>query len=149
MFHFCKVVIFTGLLWDTNPAQAQLGVSGVHLESLLGKSVKKSGDLIYYHKTPYFVVTHLFHGECDQICIFSQNESQGLPNALGDGEIQDILRVYGSGMTWVPAGRLSMNRLWNSDDGKCFAIYETIYNKLVLMTRAAYRREKSAHLRVN
>ncbi len=87
----------------------------------------------------------MFHGECDQICLFSAEESGGFPNALGEGDIEGILRVYGAGMTWIPVGRLSMNRVWTSGDGKCFAIYETIYNKLVLMTRDAYRRERKSN----
>lgn len=132
------------LIWAENSGMAQLGSSEVEMEQLLGKAVKKSGDLIHYHKAPYRVVAHMFRGQCDQICIFSARESQDLPDSLSEDDIRDILRVYGSGRTWVPVSRLSMNRLWNSGDGKCFAVYETFYNKLVLMTREAYSREKKS-----
>ncbi len=134
-------ILAVSLLLES-PAKAQLGASEAQMEGLLGKPVKRAGDLLHYHKAPYRVVAHMFHGQCDQICIFSAAESGGFPNALSEGDIEVILRVYGDGMTWIPVGRLSMNRVWNSGDGKSFAIYETIYNKLVLMTRDAYRREK-------
>jgi len=134
-------VLLAVVLCLESPASAQLGASEDQMQRMLGKPCKKSGDLIHYLKPPYHAVVHMFHGECDQICIFSATESGGFPNALGDGDIDEILRVYGAGMTWVPVGRLSMNRVWNSGDGKSFAIYETMYNKLVLMTRASYRRE--------
>lgn len=136
------IAVFSVLLCLESAAKAQLGASEDQMERLLGKPVKKSGDIIHYLKGSYRVVAHMFRGECDQICIFSATESRGFPDALCDGDIEDILRVYGAGMTWVPVGRLSMNRVWNSGDGNSFAIYETMYKKLVLMTRAAYRREK-------
>jgi len=136
------LILFGVLLLGESSAKAQLGASGEQMERMLGKPVKKSGDLMHYHRAPYHVVAHMYHGECDQVCVFSASESGGLPKVLSDGDIEGLLRVYGSGMTWVPVGRLSMNRVWNSGNGKCFAIYETIYNKLVLMTRDAYRREK-------
>lgn len=125
-----------------NSASAQLGASEEQLGRLLGTPVKKSGDLIYYHKPPRNLVAHFYHGACDQICIFSDKEIQGFPVALTDDEIQSLLRDFGGGMDWFPVGRLSMNRVWNSGDGRSFAIYETMHNKLVMMTRDAYRREK-------
>ncbi len=130
------------LFWAKNSGMAQLGASEVEMEQLLGKAVKKSGDLIHYRKPPYRVVAHMFRGQCDQFCIFSASESRDMPDSLSDDEISNILRVYGSGVTWLPVNRLSMNRLWTSQDGKCFAVYETFYNKLVVMTRDAYGREK-------
>lgn len=139
-----SAVFFGVLLWAENSGMAQLGASEAQIESLLGKAVKRSGDLIYYHKAPYRVVTHMFRGQCDQICIFSESESRDFPAALSEEQIRDILRVYGGGMNWVPVSRLSMNRLWSSADGKCFAIYETFYKKLVLMTRGAYSRENKS-----
>jgi hypothetical protein len=50
----------------------------------------------------------------------------------------------GGNVTWTPSGRFSINRVWNSSDGKSFAVYDTMRHKLVIMTRAAYKRERSA-----
>lgn len=125
-----------------NSASAQLGASEEQLGRFLGTPVKKSGDLIYYHKSPRNLVAHMYHGACDQICIFSDKESQGFPVALTDDEIQNLLRDFGGGMVWFPVSRVSLNRVWNSRDGRSFAIYETMHNKLVMMTRDAYCREK-------
>jgi len=129
-------------LLAANSATAQLGTSEDKLVSLLGNPVKRSGDLIYYHKSPYNFVIHMYRGACDQICIFSDRETQGFPDALSDEGVQNLLRDFGGGIDWSPVGRLSMNRVWNSRDGRSFAIYETMHNKLVIMTRDAYRREK-------
>ena len=129
-------------LLAANSATAQLGASEDKLVSLLGNPVKRSGDLIYYHKSPYNFVIHMYRGACDQICIFSDRETQGFPDALSDEGVQNLLRDFGGGIDWSPVGRLSMNRVWNSRDGRSFAIYETMHNKLVIMTRDAYRREK-------
>ena len=140
-------VIFTMLVSVTcllaaSSASAQLGASEEQLGRLLGNPVKKSGDLIYYHKPPRNMVAHMYHGACDQICIFSDKESQGFPVALTDDEIQNLLRDFGGGIDWLPVSRLSLNQVWNSRNGRSFAIYETMHNKLVMMTRDAYRREK-------
>lgn len=138
------VLVAVACMIETNSASAQLGASEELLGRLLGNPVKKSGDLIYYHKPPRNLVAHMYRGACDQICIFSDKELQGFPVALTDDEIQSLLRDFGGGMDWFPVGRLSMNRVWNSRDGRSFAIYETMHNKLVMMTRDAYRREKHA-----
>lgn len=138
-------LIFTAIcLLGSNAARAQLGTSETQFKRLLGSPVKKSGDLIYFHKPPRNFVIHLYKGSCDQICVFSDSESRGFPDPLSDQEIEDILNQFSCGTNWSPVSRLSMNRIWSSQDRKCFAIYETIYNKLVLMTREAYQRERSA-----
>jgi hypothetical protein len=129
-------------VFATNSASAQLGASEERLGRLLGNPVKKTEGLIYYHKPPRNLVVHMYHGACDQICIFSDKESQGFPVVLTDDEIQNLLRDFGGGMDWLPVSRVSLNRVWNSRDGRSFAIYETMHNKLVMMTRDAYRREK-------
>lgn len=123
-------------------ARAELNGTVARIEKLLGPPVKKSGNLIYYHKSPYFYITHVHGGTCDQICVFLDRESQGLPLPLTDDEIQYLLSNLGGKVSWSPVARFSINRVWNSRDGKCFAIYETMYNKLVLSTRDAYRRER-------
>lgn len=139
-----QMLVGVGCMVSSNSVSAQLGASGGQLSKLLGNPVKQSGDFLYYHKAPNNIVAHFHKGACDQICIFSDSENQGLPVAMTDNELQVHLRDFGGGMTWAPLERFSMNRLWNSGDGKCFAIYETMYHKLVLMTRVAYRREKGA-----
>jgi hypothetical protein len=138
---FAMLVALTCMI-AANSASAQLGASEEQLGILLGTPVKKSGDLIYYHKSPRNLVAHMYRGACDQICIFSDKETQGFPVALTDEEIQSLLRDFGGGMDWLPVSRLSLNRVWNSRNGRSFAIYETMHNKLVMMTRDAYRREK-------
>lgn len=136
------VLVAVSCMFAANSAIARLGASEEQLGRLLGAPVKKSGDLIYYHKPPRNLIAHFYHGACDQICIFSDKETQGFPVALTHDEIQNLLRDFGGGGDWSPVGRLSMNRVWNSRDGRSFAIYETMHNKLVIMTRDAYRREK-------
>lgn len=137
-----QILVALICLVEASRASARLGASEEQLGRLLRTPVKKSGDLIYYHKPPRNLIAHFYNGACDQICIFSDKETQGFPVALTDDEIQNLLRDFGGGVDWSPVGRLSMNRVWNSRDGRSFAIYETMHNKLVIMTRDAYRREK-------
>ena len=126
------------------PAHAQLGASDAQLKRLLGTPIKTTGDMVYFHKPPKNYVIHMHQGACDQICVFSDSESGGFPEPLSEQDIEDVLHQFGGGSSWSSVNRLSMNRVWSSTDRKSFAIYETIYNKLVLMTREAYRRDRSA-----
>lgn len=142
---FRVILLFTVIcLFWCNAARAQLGASENQLTRLLGSPVKSYGDLIYFHKPPRNYVIRMYEGACDQICVFSDCESRGFPEPLSDQGIEAILHELGGATDWSPVNRLSMNRIWSSQDRKCFAIYETIYNKLVLMTREAYRRDRSS-----
>ena len=69
----------------------------------------------------------------------------GLPGALEYGKRASLLKSEGGGAEWKPLGRVSINEVWNSSDKKSFAIYDTMRHKLMIMTRAAYEREKKAH----
>lgn len=140
------MIVAGACLFAPSRAGAQLGASEEGLSRLLGKPVKKSGHLCYYHRAPNNFVAHLHKGVCDQICIFSDKEAQGFPVALTDDELGNLLRDFGGGNEWLEVGRLSLNRVWNSRNGTSFAIYETMHNKLVMMTRDAYRREKNGRL---
>jgi hypothetical protein len=123
-------------------ARGQLCATSERLSLLLGQPVKKSGDLTYYHKSPYFFIAHQFHGICDQISIFFDQEQQGIPLPITDQQLSFMLSEYGGESEWKPVNRLSINQVWNSKTGRSFAIYDTMRNKLVMMTRDSYRRER-------
>jgi len=123
-------------------ARGQLCAPKEGLSLLLGQPVKKSGDLTYYHKPPYFFIAHQFRGVCDQISIFSDQEQQGIPLPIADQQLALMLGEYGGESEWKPVNRLSINQVWNSKTGRSFAIYDTMRNKLVMMTRDSYRRER-------
>jgi len=106
-------------------------------------AMKESG-LLCFHKGDLCAIAHFHGGMCDALSLFSDHESLGLPEDLGEERIRMLLHDEGGGVIWSPVGRFSINRVWNSSDGKSFAIYDTMRHKLVMMTREAYRREKSA-----
>jgi len=106
-------------------------------------AMKESG-LLCFRKGDLCTIAHFHGGMCDALSLFSDHESLGLPEDLGEERIRMLLHDEGGGVIWSPVGRFSINRVWNSSDGKSFAIYDTMRHKLVMMTREAYRREKSA-----
>jgi len=68
----------------------------------------------------------------------------GLPRDLGSERIKSLLKTEGGNSGWTPLPGFTINGVWDSADGKSFAIYDTMRHKLVIMTREAYHREKEA-----
>ena len=68
----------------------------------------------------------------------------GLPKDLGEERIKSLLHSEGGDLGWNPLPGFTINGVWDSENGKIFAIYDTMRHKLVIMTREAYRREKEA-----
>jgi hypothetical protein len=58
--------------------------------------------------------------------------------------IRSLLKSEGGSPDWSAAGCYSINGVWNTPDGKSFAIYDTMRHKLAIMTHDAYVREKAA-----
>ena len=67
-----------------------------------------------------------------------------MPKDLGEERIKSLLKSEGGKTGWTPLSGFTINGVWDSDDGKSFAIYDTMRHKLVIMTREAYHREKEA-----
>ena len=129
------------------PLHAQIGASPEEFSVRLGKpereTLKESG-LIRFRKLGLCYIAHFENNRSDVLSIFSENQLMDLPEDLGEDRIASLLVSEGGNVTWNPSGRFSINRVWNSSDGKSFAVYDTMRHKLVIMTRAAYKREKSA-----
>lgn len=106
-------------------------------------SLKTSG-LLYFRKDNLCYITHFDRGHCDVISIFSGHDVMGFPDQLGDEVLYRLLREDGGAGEWEMAPGFTINGVWNSKDGRSFAIYDTMRHKLVIMTRDAYLREKSA-----
>jgi hypothetical protein len=146
MKHCTFFGMLLGVMWlsATGTVYAQLGSSDQQMLRLLGNPSKTSGEMVNYHKSPISITAHFFHHTCDQICVYSDHETQGLHAPLSESDLDKYLLEFGGGRKWSPVGRASINRVWNSTDQRCFAIYDTMRNKLVMMTREAYSRERNA-----
>lgn len=106
-------------------------------------SLKQSG-LLCFRKGDLCVIAHYQRGKCDVLSIFSSEDDLGLPKDLGEERIKSLLRNEGGDVGWQPLPGFTINGVWDSADGKIFAIYDTMRHKLVIMTREAYHREKEA-----
>jgi hypothetical protein len=106
-------------------------------------SLKQSG-LLCFRKGDLCVIAHFHGGKCDVLSIFSSEDDMGLPKDLGGDRIKSLLRSEGGDAGWQPLPGFTINGIWDSADGRIFAIYDTMRHKLVIMTREAYRREKEA-----
>lgn len=106
-------------------------------------ALKQSG-LLCFRKGDLCVIAHFQQGKCDVLSLFSTEDDMGLPRDLGEDRIRALLRSEGGNSTWEPLCGFTINGVWDSADGKSFAIYDTMRHKLVIMTREAYHREKEA-----
>jgi len=106
-------------------------------------AMKESG-LLYFRSGGLCVIAHFHQNRCDVLSIFSPEISGGLHEELSDERIKELLLRDGGNAGWQPLPGFTINRVWDSNDGKTFAIYDTMRHKLVIMTREAYRREKEA-----
>lgn len=107
--------------------------------------MKEESGLIYFRKDGLYTIAHFYHGKCDILSIFSEKETMGFPEELSDKKISSLLKTEGNCTVWTPAPRFTINGVWRSADDNSFAIYDTMRHKLVIMTHAAYAREKRAH----
>ena len=105
--------------------------------------MKESG-LLYFRSGGLCVIAHFHQNRCDVLSIFRPEVSGGLHEELSEERIKELLLHDGGNADWQPLPGFTINRVWDSTDGKTFAIYDTMRHKLVIMTREAYRREKEA-----
>jgi hypothetical protein len=106
-------------------------------------ALKQSG-LLYFRRGDLCVITHFQQGKCDVLSLFSSEDDLGLPKDLGEARIKSLLTSEAGNPGWTPLPGITINGVWDSADGKSFAIYDTMRHKLVIMTREAYHREKEA-----
>lgn len=138
------ILALTGLL---PRLEAALGESTAQSIGRYGKperdALKQSG-LLCFRKGDLCVIAHFQDGKSDVLSLFSAEDDMGLPKDLGEARIKALLRSEGGDCGWTPLPGFTINGVWDSTDGKSFAIYDTMRHKLVIMTREAYRREKEA-----
>ena len=106
-------------------------------------ALKQSG-LLCFRKGDLCVIAHFHEGKSDVLSLFSAEDDMGLPKDLGEERIKSLLHSEGGDLGWNPLPGFTINGVWDSENGKIFAIYDTMRHKLVIMTREAYRREKEA-----
>jgi len=141
-------LIFLGslALWGSS-LPAEIGASQDQCIARYGKperdALKESG-LLYFRKDGICTIAHFYMGKCDVLSLFSDKEESGMPENLPADRIQSLLKSEGASSYWSPAGCYSINGVWNTPDGKSFAIYDTMRHKLAVMTHEAYVREKEA-----
>lgn len=131
---------------------AALGESTAQSITRYGKperdALKQSG-LLCFRKGDLCVIAHFQEGKCDVLSLFSSEDDMGLPRDLGAELIRSLLNSEGGNSGWTPLPGFTINGVWDSADGKSFAIYDTMRHKLVIMTREAYRREKEEKKRAS
>lgn len=104
-------------------------------------ALQQSG-LLFFRKGDLCAIAHFQQGKCDVLSLFSTENDLGLPKDLGEERIKSLLKSEGGHSGWTPLPGFTINGVWDSADGKSFAIYDTMRHKLVIMTREAYHREK-------
>jgi hypothetical protein len=135
------------LLGACPPLRAGLGESQDQSRGRYGKPVREAletSGLLYFEKDGLCYIAHFHKGQCDVLSIFLAKEEFGFPVALPQERVEGLLVSEGGGKGWEPLPGTTINRVWDSPDKKSFAIYDTMRQKLVLMTREAYHREKEA-----
>lgn len=142
------IIALLFIIPTTAPLHAEIGATPEQSVARYGKPERealKETSLLYFRQNGLCTIAHFDQGQCDILSIFSSNELMGLPEAIEYGKRASLLKSEGGGAEWKPLGRVSFNEVWNSSDKKSFAIYDTMRHKLIIMTRAAYAREKKAH----
>ena len=135
------------LLIASRCSLAQLGATQQECATRYGIPVREAlaeSALLYFEQEKMDYIAHFHQGHCDVLSIFSANSMMGLPEDIGFEKAVQMLDSEGGGCAWKRVGRFTINGVWNSSDGKSFAIYDTMRHKLVIMTRDAYKREKEA-----
>ena len=125
---------------------ARIGATIEECVARYGKPVRDSmqeSGLLYFRDASLCHIVHFQNGRCDVLSVFSIKSDNGFALGLTDDQIIGILKDDGRGRDWDPVNRFTINRIWNSSDREIFAIYDTMRHKLVIMTRGAYKREKS------
>lgn len=128
-----------------NSARARIGDTMAASVARYGKPERdalKTSGLLFFRKGDLCYIAHFDHGYCDVLSIFSGHDDMGFPSELIDTRLSALLREEGGSVDWEMAPGFTINGVWNSADGRSFAIYDTMRHKLVIMTRKAYLREK-------
>ena len=144
---FVPLILLGSLtLWGSS-LRAEIGATQEQCISRYGKperdALKESG-LLYFRKDGICTIAHFYKGKCDVLSLFSDKNESGVPEDLSADRIKFLLKSEGASPDWSPAGCYSINGVWNTADGKSFAIYDTMRHKLAIMTHEAYVREKAA-----
>jgi hypothetical protein len=136
------LLLLTALLPRLNAAMGDTTARSIARYGKPERDALKERGLLCFRKGDLCMIAHFQEGKCDVLSIFSSEDDQGLPMDLGGERIKSLLRSEGGDLGWTPLPGFTINGVWDSADGKVFAIYDTMRHKLVIMTRDAYRREK-------
>ena len=144
---FVPLMLLGSLTFWGSSLRAEIGATQEQCIARYGKperdALKESG-LLYFRKNGMCAIAHFYMGKCDVLSLFSDKEESGVPENLPADRIQSLLKSEGASSDWSPAGCYSINGVWNTADGKSFAVYDTMRHKLAVMTHEAYVREKTA-----
>lgn len=139
---FLFPLMLTVALRSLNAAMGETPTESIARYGKPERDAMKQSGYLCFRKGGLCVIAHFYGGKCDVLSIFSAEDNQGLPQDLVEDRIKSLLKTEGGDLGWTPLGHFTINGVWDSADGKIFAIYDTMRHKLVIMTREAYRREK-------
>jgi hypothetical protein len=134
MRHLLIVVLFALALI---PARARLGETQDQCNQRYGtplKVVEAGGDFnyrtVFYMKNGYTICASFINGVCAMLYVAKADNSE-----LSDNEQEALLAASSEGKKWTKADIISMQTVWNRDDG-AKAQYEPLKHTLMFLSKA-------------
>lgn len=126
-------------------AFARLGETPQQCIARYGKPAteQKDGKLAFI-KEGMAIICSFFEGKCDVIAFKNFDAEEIFPTQMKDDVIEALKKANGGGSAWKKIARVSIDRLWSTEDGEAFAQYGTVDATLLIFSKAAGERMTAA-----
>ena len=129
----------------TSSAFARLGETLQQCEQRYGKPAQSDATSLTFQKSGFFLIVYFFEGKCDKITYRKvEQNALGKGVEISDNELSQLMQLNAGGRQWKKINLISMDKVWQTEDGEIFAKYETIGGFLVIAIKDNINRANAA-----
>jgi hypothetical protein len=130
----------------TNYGYARVEESKDECIARYGSPIKELEDgQLLFQKSGLAIIAHFHEGKTDSIAFRKvETNALGKGETISDHEIEILMQNNSCEKTWKKSSAISMNRIWETEDGSLFAHYMNFDNILHISTRGYVDRSDAA-----
>ena len=101
-----------------------------------GQPDKPTEQYVDFLKAPFKIIVHFYQGKADRVTYRMIEENDlGEGADISDNEIEQLLKLNGADRQWKRRVVISMDRYWETQDGRLIAYYKTFEHYLAITTK--------------
>ena len=111
------------------------------VQAALRQPDKPTEQYVDFLKAPFHITVHFYQGKADTVTYRMIEENDlGESADISDNEIEQLRKLNGADRQWKRRVVISMDRYWETQDGRLIAYYGTWKHYLAVGTKEFYER---------